>query len=147
MTCIRSEIIGHGHYQPAKVLTNDDMAKIVETSDEWITERTGIKSRHIAADGELTSDLALHAAEMALKNAGIGAEELDLVVIGTVTPDNTFPAVVWDRLKRLWLLVPKPCPALPTGRIAIPAFCSEMAPEPLLSAPMRVKETLLTAAS
>ena len=76
MTCIRSEIIGHGHYQPAKVLTNDDMAKIVETSDEWITERTGIKSRHIAADGELTSDLALHAAEMALKNAGIGAEEL-----------------------------------------------------------------------
>ena len=70
MTCIRSEIIGHGHYQPAKVLTNDDMAKIVETSDEWITERTGIKSRHIAADGELTSDLALHAAEMALKNAG-----------------------------------------------------------------------------
>ena len=93
MTCIRSEIIGHGHYQPAKVLTNDDMAKIVETSDEWITERTGIKSRHIAADGELTSDLALHAAEMALKNAGIGAEELDLVVVGTVTPDNTFPAV------------------------------------------------------
>ena len=92
MTCIRSEIIGHGHYQPAKVLTNDDMAKIVETSDEWITERTGIKSRHIAADGELTSDLALHAAEMALKNAGIGAEELDLVVVGTVTPDNTFPA-------------------------------------------------------
>ena len=62
MTCIRSEIIGHCHYQPANVLTNDDMAKIVETSDEWITERTGIKSRHIAADGELTSDLALHAA-------------------------------------------------------------------------------------
>lgn len=93
MTCIRSEIIGHGHYQPAKVLTNDDMAKIVETSDEWIVERTGIKSRHIAADNEYTSDLAFHAAEMAIKNAGIKAEDIDLIIIGTITPDNTFPAV------------------------------------------------------
>lgn len=93
MTCIRSEIIGHGHYQPAKVLTNDDMAKIVETSDEWITERTGIKSRHIAAEDEFTSDLSFKAAEMALKTAGISAEEIDLIVLGTVTPDNTFPSV------------------------------------------------------
>ena len=76
-----------------KVLTNDDMAKIVETSDEWISTRTGIKSRHIAAEGELTSDLCLKAAEMAMKNAGVKAEDLDLIVVGTITPDNTFPAV------------------------------------------------------
>ena len=93
MKCIRSEIIGFGHYLPEKVLTNDDMAKIVETSDEWISTRTGIKSRHIAAEGELTSDLCLKAAEMAMKNAGVKAEDLDLIVVGTITPDNTFPAV------------------------------------------------------
>lgn len=93
MTSIRSTIIGHGHYQPAKVLTNDDLAKIVDTNDEWIVERTGIKSRHIASEGEYTSDLALKAAEMALKTAGITAEDLDLIIVGTITPDNTFPAV------------------------------------------------------
>lgn len=101
MTFIRSEIIGHGHYQPAKVLTNDDMAKIVETSDEWIVERTGIKSRHIAAEGEYTSDLALHAAEMALKTAGITAEDVDLIIVGTITPDNTFPAVATKLASKL----------------------------------------------
>ena len=88
MKFIRSEIIGHGHYAPAKVLTNDDMAKIVETSDEWITTRTGIKSRHIV-ENELNSDLSYQAAKMALKTAGISAEELDVVVLATVTPDNT----------------------------------------------------------
>ena len=91
MKFIRSEIIGHGHYAPAKVLTNDDMAKIVETSDEWITTRTGIKSRHIV-ENELNSDLSYQAAKMALKTAGISAEELDVVVLATVTPDNTTPA-------------------------------------------------------
>lgn len=92
MTCIRSEIIGHGHFLPEKVLTNDDMAKIVETNDEWISTRTGIKSRHIAAKDEYTSDLARRAAEMALKTAGISAEEVDVVILATVTPDNTTPA-------------------------------------------------------
>lgn len=92
MKFIRSEIIGHGHYTPAKVLTNDDMAKIVDTNDEWITSRTGIKSRHIAEKDELNSELSFKAAEMALKTAGISAEEVDLVVLATVTPDNTTPA-------------------------------------------------------
>lgn len=92
MKCIRSEIIGHGHYLPAKELTNDDMAKIVDTNDEWISTRTGIKSRHIAEKDEYTSDLALHAAEMALKTAEISAAELDVVILATVTPDNTTPA-------------------------------------------------------
>lgn len=91
MKFIRSEIIGHGHYAPAKVLTNDDMAKIVETSDEWITTRTGIKSRHIV-ENELNSDLSYQAAKMAIKTAGISAEELDVVILATVTPDNTTPA-------------------------------------------------------
>lgn len=91
MKCIRSEIIGHGHYAPAKVLTNDDMAKMVETSDEWITTRTGIKSRHVV-ENELNSDLSYHAAKMALETAGISAEEIDIVVLATVTPDNTTPA-------------------------------------------------------
>ena len=91
MKCIRSEIIGHGHYAPKKVLTNDDMAKIVETSDEWITTRTGIKSRCIVED-ETTGDIALHAAEMAVKTAGIRPDEIDLMVLATITPDNTTPA-------------------------------------------------------
>lgn len=92
MKCIRSEIIGHGHFLPAKVLTNEDMAKIVDTNDEWISTRTGIKSRHIAEKDEYTSDLAFHAAQMALKTANISAEDLDVVVLATVTPDNTTPA-------------------------------------------------------
>ena len=92
MTCIRSEIIGHGHYLPAKELTNDDLAKIVDTNDEWISTRTGIKSRHVAEKDEYTSDLALKAAEMAIKTAGIKAEEIDAIVLATVTPDNTTPA-------------------------------------------------------
>ena len=92
MTLIRSELIGHGHYLPEKVLTNDDMAKIVETSDEWIRTRTGIERRHIVAENELTSDLAAKAALRALESAQISAEELDVVVLATVTPDNTTPA-------------------------------------------------------
>ncbi|MFV3131851.1 beta-ketoacyl-ACP synthase III [Niveispirillum sp. KHB5.9] len=89
---IRSVILGCGSYLPAKVMTNADLAQIVDTSDDWITERTGIKSRHIAADGELTSDLAYNAAVAALAHAGVGANELDLIVLATATPDNTFPA-------------------------------------------------------
>lgn len=91
MTFIRSEIIGHGHYTPKKVLTNDDMAKLVDTNDEWITERTGIKSRCIVED-ELTSDLAFNSATMAIKNSGINPEDVDFVILATVSPDNTTPS-------------------------------------------------------
>ena len=93
MTLIRSELVGFGNYLPEKILSNDDLSKIVDTNDEWITERTGIKNRHIAADGEYTSDLCFKAAKMALENANIKADEIDLVVVATVTPDNTTPAV------------------------------------------------------
>lgn len=92
MSSIRSVIRGTGGYLPKRILTNDDMSKIVDTSDEWIQERTGIKQRHIAADGELTSDLATKAAESILTNAGIKAEDVDLIVLATTTPDKTFPA-------------------------------------------------------
>lgn len=92
MSSIRSVIRGTGGYLPERVMTNADMSKIVETSDEWIQERTGIKQRHIAADGQLTSDLAFEAAKSALRNAGIPAEQVDLIVLATTTPDKTFPA-------------------------------------------------------
>ncbi|HYE52638.1 MAG TPA: beta-ketoacyl-ACP synthase III [Azospirillaceae bacterium] len=88
----RSVIKGCGAYLPARVVTNADLAAMVDTSDEWITQRTGIKSRHVAAEGELTSDLALAAAKAALAHAGVDASEVDLIVLGTATPDNTFPA-------------------------------------------------------
>ena len=89
---IRSVITGVGAYLPEKELTNAELSEMVDTSDDWITERTGIKSRHIAADGETTSDLALAAAERALADAGIGAQDIDLIVLATATPDLTFPA-------------------------------------------------------
>lgn len=101
MTGVRSVVRGAGGYLPAKVLTNDDLARIVDTSDEWIQQRTGIRQRHIAAEGELTSDLATEAARRALANAGISPEQIDLIVVATATPDNTFPAAavtVQDKL-------------------------------------------------
>lgn len=107
MTLIRSEIIGHGHCLPKKVVTNEDMAKIVETSDEWISTRTGIKQRHLVED-ELTSDLAFGAAEMALKTAKITAEDLDLVIVATVTPDNTTPGVAGRLSGRLGMRLGAP---------------------------------------
>ncbi len=85
-------IIGTGSYVPEKVLTNADLAKLVETSDEWITSRTGIKERRIAAEGENTSDLAANAAQAAMENAGITADEIDLILVATVTPDMFFPS-------------------------------------------------------
>ena len=88
----KSIIRGVGGYLPAHVMTNADLAKKVDTSDEWIVQRTGIRERHIAADGELTSDLAIAAAKAALKNAGISADAVDLIVLATSTPDQTFPA-------------------------------------------------------
>ena len=97
---IRSELIGWGHYLPKKVMTNDDLAKIVETNDEWISTRTGIKTRHIVED-ETTADLAYHAAQMALDRAGIKAEDLDLIIVSSVTPDNTTPSVATKIAGRL----------------------------------------------
>ena len=88
----RSVPVACGSYLPAKIITNDDMAKIVETSDEWIVQRTGIKKRHFAEDGEYTSDLATQAAKQALQNAGLKASDIDLIVLATATPDETFPA-------------------------------------------------------
>lgn len=92
MSIVRSVVAGSGSYLPERVLTNHDLSRIVDTTDEWIVERTGIHRRHIAADGELTSDLALAAARAAIADAGIDAPEIDLIVMGTTTPDNTFPA-------------------------------------------------------
>ena len=89
---LRSQIIGCGSYLPENILTNEDLAAMVDTSDRWIVERTGIRQRHIAADGELTSDLAFHSAENALMDAGMAAQDLDMIVLATTTPDNTFPA-------------------------------------------------------
>ena len=83
---------GLGTYLPERIMTNAEMADIVDTSDEWIVERTGIRQRHIAAEGENTSDLAIAAARAALDNAGIAASEVDLIILATSTPDNTFPA-------------------------------------------------------
>ncbi|MBR5154256.1 MAG: ketoacyl-ACP synthase III [Alphaproteobacteria bacterium] len=93
MKCIRTKVIGSGHYLPAKVLTNDDLSKMVDTNDEWISTRTGIRSRHIVAEGELTSDIALKALEMAMKNANISKDDLDIIIVATLTPDNTTPTV------------------------------------------------------
>ncbi|KGM55497.1 3-oxoacyl-ACP synthase [Lysobacter daejeonensis GH1-9] len=87
-----SRIAGTGSYLPEKVLTNDDLAKLVDTSDEWIAARTGIRERHVAAEGETTSDLAYHAAVRALEAAGVDAKDLDLIVLGTTTPDVIFPS-------------------------------------------------------
>ena len=92
MSAIRSVIRGTGSYLPERILTNDDMSKIVDTSDTWIQERTGIKQRHIAADNQVTSDLAVEAARGALTAAGIGIDQVDLIVLATTTPDKTFPA-------------------------------------------------------
>lgn len=89
---LRSRVIGTGGYLPARVLTNADLAARLETRDAWIIERTGIRQRHIAAEGELTSDLAVAAARPALEAAGLGADDIDLIVLATATPDQTFPA-------------------------------------------------------
>ena len=88
----RARIVGSGSYLPANIVTNDDLARRVDTSDEWIRERTGIRQRHIAVEGEKTSDLALGAARAALTDAGIDAGELDMIIVATTTPDESFPA-------------------------------------------------------
>lgn len=87
-----AQILGTGSYLPAKRVSNDDLAKRIDTSDEWITTRTGIKARHLAADNEKTSDLAVQAALKALEDAEIPAQEIDLIIVATATPDMQFPA-------------------------------------------------------
>ena len=92
MTVTRSVVLGCGSYLPKRTLTNDELSRLVDTSDDWIVQRTGIRERHIAADGETTSDLGIAAARAALAAAGIDAQAIDLIIVGTSTPDNTFPA-------------------------------------------------------
>jgi 3-oxoacyl-[acyl-carrier-protein] synthase-3 len=92
VSVLRSVVLGCGSYLPARILSNDELARSVDTTDEWIVQRTGIRERHIAAPGELTSDLAINAARAALANAHVDASSIDLIVLGTSTPDQTFPA-------------------------------------------------------
>ena len=112
-------ITGLGAYVPDQVLTNDDLARIVETSGEWIVSRTGIRERRIAEPGQATSDLALEAALAALGDAGADPGSIDLVIVATASPDMFFPATVRRRF-----------PASRTGVIAPPASCSATAPVP-----------------
>jgi len=92
LSIVRSVIKGCGGYLPERVVTNNDLAKLVDTSDRWITERTGIKERRIAAEGELTSSMGALAARAALDDAGLAPEDIDLIILATSTPDQTFPA-------------------------------------------------------
>jgi 3-oxoacyl-[acyl-carrier-protein] synthase III len=96
-----SRIIGTGGYLPEKVLTNHDLEKLVDTSDQWITERTGIKKRHIAAENETTCDLAEHAARDAMDAAGVGPGDIDLIILATTTPDRIFPSTACLLQQRL----------------------------------------------
>ena len=92
MTAIRSVVLGCGSYLPERILTNAELATRIDTSDEWIVQRTGIRERHVAAEGEFTSHLAIKAARAALHHARIDPQAIDLIVLATSTPDNTFPA-------------------------------------------------------
>ncbi len=103
-----SRIIGTGSYLPEKILTNKDLDGMVDTSDEWIYSRTGIRQRHIAADHESASDLALHASRRAMEAAGVGAKDLDLIVVATTTPDYVFPSTACILQASLGI---KNCPA------------------------------------
>ncbi|MCF6211180.1 MAG: ketoacyl-ACP synthase III [Gammaproteobacteria bacterium] len=98
---IHSRISGTGGYLPEKILTNHDLEEMVETSDQWITDRTGIKKRHLAAEGETTCDLAEKAARAALDMAGIGCDEIDLIIVATTTPDRVFPSTACLLQERL----------------------------------------------
>jgi len=98
---IRAHITGTGAYLPKKIVTNDELAKTVDTSDEWIRQRTGIRARHVAGKGETTSEMATRAALEALDQAGLSGAEMDAVILATTTPDQTFPATavtVQDRI-------------------------------------------------
>src|ERR1700720_4022341 len=101
---LRSRVAGCGAYLPERVITNRELAGRLDTSDEWIRQRTGIGERRVAAPGELTSDLALRAAERALASAGMNGSDLDLLVLATATPDNTFPATAAKVQARLGMI-------------------------------------------
>ena len=113
-------IIGTGSYVPEKRLTNDDLCKSVDTDDEWITTRTGIKERRIAADDEYTSDMGAKAALAAMEQAGITAEEIDLILVATATPDMVFPRQPVLSRQRSGRIVPP----VSTSRQPAPAFFS-----------------------
>jgi len=98
---LTSQIIAVGSYLPQKILTNSDLEKLVETTEEWIVERTGIKQRHIAAENEFTSDLAFQASRRALKNSGLSVNEIELIIVATTTPDLTFPSTASILQKKL----------------------------------------------
>ena len=143
MTARRSVVLGCGSYLPSHVMTNADLAGKVDTSDEWIVQRTGIHERRIAAPGEVTSQLATHAARAALAHAHVDAESIDLIVLATSTPDNTFPASAVTVQADLGITrgaafdLQAVCSgfvyAFSIGAIAAPAFSSVMAPAPLSS--------------
>ena len=98
---VYARIAGIGSYLPEKVLTNQDLEKMMDTTDEWIRERTGIKRRHIASEGETTSSMGLEAARRAMKDAGVEAADIDLIVLGTATPDKVFPSTACIVQRRL----------------------------------------------
>lgn len=100
---LRSRVIGCGSYLPQRVVSNDELARTVDTSDEWIIERTGIRQRYIAADDQKTSDLATEAAKAALSHAGVDLADVELIVVATATPDDTFPAVATQVQRKLGL--------------------------------------------
>lgn len=110
MTQKYAKIIGTGSYLPHHILTNADLAKRIDTTDEWIVERTGIRERHIAGEGELTSDLAMKAAEKAIEAAGIEASEIDLILVATTTADRVFPSVAC--IVQAKLGIENRCPAM-----------------------------------
>lgn len=101
VTVTRSVVLGTGSYLPERVLSNDELARMVETSDDWIVQRTGIRQRHIAAEGETTADLAEKAARRALDAAGLQPTDIDLIVLATATPNHTFPATAVEVQARL----------------------------------------------
>jgi 3-oxoacyl-[acyl-carrier-protein] synthase-3 len=101
MSVIRSQVAGVGAYLPSRIVTNAELAQKLDTSDDWIRERTGIRERRIAADGELTSDLAIAASQEALRAAGVKPSAIDLIVLATATPDETFPATATTVQARL----------------------------------------------
>jgi len=113
---IYSKIAGTGSYLPANIRTNADLEKMVDTTDEWIFSRTGIRERHIAAEGELTSDLALNAAKNAIEAAGVSANDIDLIIVATTTPDKIFPSTACILQQKLGV---SGCPAFD-----IQAVCS-----------------------
>ena len=97
---IRTVVAGTGSYLPEKVVTNDDWSKLVDTSDDWISARTGIKERHFAADGQVTSDLVCAAANKAIEDAGIDKHEIDLIIVGTISGDTPYPSTGnWVQMK------------------------------------------------